>query len=120
MATIERKSAMKPRVAASTVSAICDIGSLHRGITDSWKSIDVAKVNGNTVRFRVMENVTANWHTHVHSDELFYVLSGTVYMDTEYGTQEIRSGQLFVVPLGTLHRARVTNRATLLVIDSIF
>ena len=110
---------MTPRVAASTVSTICEIGSLHRGITDSWKSIDVAKVNGNTVRFRVMENVTANWHTHAHSDELFYVLSGIVYMDTQHGTQEIRSGHLFVVSSGTPHRARVMDRATLLVVDSI-
>jgi mannose-6-phosphate isomerase-like protein (cupin superfamily) len=110
---------MEPRDAVSTVSAICDIESLHLGITDSWKSIDVATVNGNAVRFRVMENVTANWHVHAHSDELFYVLSGTVYMDTEHGTWEIRSGHLFVVPSGTLHRARVMDRATLLVVDSI-
>jgi mannose-6-phosphate isomerase-like protein (cupin superfamily) len=110
---------MEPREASSVVSAVCDIENLERGITDSWKSIDAATVNGNVVRFRVIENVTANWHTHMHSDELFYVLSGTVYMDTEHGTQEIRSRQLFVVPSGTLHRARVTDRATLLVIDSI-
>jgi mannose-6-phosphate isomerase-like protein (cupin superfamily) len=103
----------------SALPAVCDIQNLPWDITDSWKSTDVATVNGNTVRFRVMANVTANWHVHAHSDELFYILSGTVYMDTEHGTQEIRSGQLFVVPAGTLHRARVTDRATLLVIASI-
>ena len=109
---------MEPQDTSSKLSAISDIASLEQGITDAWKSIDVATVNGNTVRFRVMESVTANWHRHVHSDELFYVLSGTVHMDTEHGTREIRSGQLFVVPAGTVHRARVTDRATMLVIDS--
>jgi mannose-6-phosphate isomerase-like protein (cupin superfamily) len=94
----------------------CDLHRLQFGVTDAWKSFDVARVNGNSVRFRVMENKTADWHVHEHSDELFHVISGTVLIDTEDGVREIRSGQLFVVPQGTRHRARVEGRATLLVI----
>ena len=96
-----------------------DLDGLQTGVTDVWISVDVATVNGNAVRFRVMENATANWHVHEHSDELFYVVSGTVLMDTELGVREIRSRQLLVVPAGTRHRARVEGRATLLVVDNI-
>src|SRR5450631_2061397 len=96
-----------------------DLDEMQTGVTDAWKSFDVATVNRNAVRFRVMENKTANWHLHESSDELFYVVSGTVFMDTESGTREIHPGQLFVVPAGTRHRARVKGRATLLVIDNI-
>jgi mannose-6-phosphate isomerase-like protein (cupin superfamily) len=97
----------------------CNLGRLHIGVTEAWKSFDVATVNGNAVRFRVMEDRTADWHVHEQSDELFYVVSGSVLMDTEQGTREIRSGELFVVPSGLRHHARVEGRATLLVVDNI-
>jgi mannose-6-phosphate isomerase-like protein (cupin superfamily) len=96
-----------------------DLDSLQTGVTDTWKSFDVATVNGNAVRFRVMDNTTANWHVHEHTDELFYVVSGTVLMDTEHGVREIHSRQLPVIPARTRHRARVKGRATLLVVDNI-
>lgn len=43
--------------------AAFDVDSLQRDVTDAWKSIDLTNVNGNAVRFRVMDGVTANWHT---------------------------------------------------------
>lgn len=97
----------------------CDLDRLQIGVAEAWTSFDVATVNGNTVRFRIMENKTAGWHVHEHSDELFYVISGTVHMDTEHGVREIRSGQLFVVPAGTRHRARVEGRAAILVVGML-
>jgi mannose-6-phosphate isomerase-like protein (cupin superfamily) len=97
----------------------CDLTALHDGVAAAWKSIDVASVNGNTVHCRVMQDVAADWHVHERSDELFYVLSGTVNLDTEQATHAIRAGALFVVPAGTRHRARVVGRATLLVVDRI-
>jgi mannose-6-phosphate isomerase-like protein (cupin superfamily) len=87
-----------------------DLDTLQIGVADAWKSFDVATVNRNTARFRVMENTTANWHVHERSDELFYVVPGTVLIDTEHGAHEVQSGQLFVVPAGTQHRARVEGR----------
>jgi mannose-6-phosphate isomerase-like protein (cupin superfamily) len=96
-----------------------NLGQLTVGVTDGWKSFDVTTVNGNSVRFRVMENKTANWHVHERSDEMLYVISGTVFMDTEHGIRRIGAGELFVVPAGTRHRVRVDGRATLLVVDSI-
>ena len=102
-----------------TLPLSSDLDSLQIGVTDAWRSFNVATVNGNRVRFRVMENTTANWHVHENSDELFYVVSGTVLMDTERGVGEIQSRQHLVIPAATRHRARVEGRATLLVIDNI-
>jgi quercetin dioxygenase-like cupin family protein len=99
--------------------AAFDVDSLQRDVTDAWKSIDLTNVNGNAVRFRVMDGVTANWHTHEDSDELFYVISGKVHLDTEQGTREVGAGQIFVVPAGMRHRGRVESRATMLVVDRI-
>ena len=93
-----------------TLALARDLGSFQFDVTDTWKSFDVATVNGNAVRLRVIQDVTAKWHVHESSDELFYVLSGTVSVETEHGTREISAGQLFVVPAGTQHRARVVGR----------
>ena len=97
----------------------CDLAALHDGITAAWRSVDVAAVNGNAVRCRVMEDAAADWHVHADSDELFYVISGTVCLDTEHTTHALGAGQLLVIPARTRHRARVTGRATLLVVDRI-
>jgi mannose-6-phosphate isomerase-like protein (cupin superfamily) len=98
---------------------IADLTRLHDGVTAAWMSVDVATVNGNAVRLRVMQDVTAPWHAHDRSDELFLVMSGSLVLDTEHGSHEIQPGQLFVVPAGTRHRARVIGRATVLVVDRI-
>ena len=102
-----------------TLAPPADLDALQRGVTAPWRSVDVARVNGNAVRFRIMADRTADWHVHPRSDELFYVVSGMVVLDTEHGAHAIAAGQLFVVPAGTRHRARVSGRATLLVVDAI-
>ena len=84
-----------------------------------WQSVDVATVNGNTVRLRTMQDFTARWHSHDASDELFYVLSGLFHLDTDQRTVDVRAGELFVVPAGVRHRGRADARTTLLVIDCI-
>ncbi len=84
-----------------------------------WQSVDVATVNGNTVRLRTMQDFTARWHSHGESDELFYVLSGLFHLDTDQRTVDVRAGKLFVVPAGVRHRGRADVRTTLLVIDCI-
>lgn len=92
----------------------CDVDSLEAGVNAPWKNFDLETMNGNVVNFREMQDTTANWHIHDASDEMFYVTPGTVFMDTEQRTRAIETGQLFVVPAGIKHRARVEGRATLL------
>lgn len=98
---------------------VCDLDRLQHGVAERWKSIDVGCVNGNAVRCRIMQGVTADWHVHGDSDELFYVIAGAVSLDTEHGTYPLSAGQLLVVPAGTRHRISVDGRATLLVVDKI-
>jgi mannose-6-phosphate isomerase-like protein (cupin superfamily) len=82
-----------------------------------WQSVDLATVNGNTVRLRTMQDFTARWHSHGDSDELFYVLSGLFHLDTDQRTVDVRAGELFVVPAGVRHRGRAEALTTLLVVD---
>ena len=83
---------------------------------DSWFSKIIGEPNGSPVAIRVMNNVTAPFHTHETTDEMFIVLSGKVFIDTDIGIQEFTSGQAHTVPAGTRHRARVEGRAELIII----
>ncbi len=66
-----------------------------------------------------MQDAIARWHYHQHSEELFYVMTGKLFIDLETRTEEIEPGQLFVVPRRVKHRARAQVRTTVLVIDAI-
>jgi mannose-6-phosphate isomerase-like protein (cupin superfamily) len=94
-----------------------DVVALAEGVTDAWKSFEVAKVNGQNLRLRVMQDKAAEWHVHADCDEAFFVLSGSFFLDTDEGTQRIDAGQLGVARAGVRHRGRAEGRATLLVID---
>lgn len=96
-----------------------NISSLLNQFAESWQSSQIDQVNGNRVNLRVMEDITTNWHIHELSDELFYVISGTVNIDTEDGTQTLNSNEILVVPANMKHRARVKEKSVLLVIDKI-
>ncbi|MEO0790201.1 MAG: cupin domain-containing protein, partial [Bacteroidota bacterium] len=47
------------------------------------------------------------WHDHAEEDELFYVLSGTLYIDfRNQPTAELNPGDMIIVPAGVEHRPR--------------
>jgi|GEM_PF-2052648 len=99
------------------MDAVKDVTALAAGAGDAWKSFDLARVNGQNVRLRIMEDRTARWHVHADSDEAFFVLSGTFFLDTDQGTFRIDAGQFGVARAGVRHRGRVEGRATMIVID---
>ena len=99
------------------MDGVKDVSALAADISEAWKSLVLAQVNGQNVRLRVMQDRTAEWHAHADSDEAFFVLSGTFFLDTDEGTLRIDAGQFGVVRAGLRHRGRVEGRATMIVID---
>lgn len=81
----------------------------------SWASESVDNFNGNQIEIRVMRDaIIAKWHKHPHTDEMFVVLSGSVSIDTEKGSFNLKANDCLVVKAGTQHRARTETAATLL------
>ena len=56
---------------------------------EPWQPIDVAYVNETALRIAKIEGAY-NWHTHRDEDELFLVLKGKIYVDTEEGSVELK------------------------------
>jgi mannose-6-phosphate isomerase-like protein (cupin superfamily) len=89
-------------------------------VSEAWKNVNFAKVNGLDVRLRIVVDRAANFHAHADSDELFCCLEGVAHLDTADGaTTTLGPHELAVVPRNTSHRLRVEGRAVVLVIDAI-
>ncbi|TQV82394.1 cupin domain-containing protein [Exilibacterium tricleocarpae] len=102
-----------------TESSFRSTSELIRQEFKEWKSTDISVVNNNTVRFRLMKNITTNWHSHSDSDELFILHKGRMEVETENEKYTLNPGDVFKVSTGIRHRVKVTDYAELFVVDAI-
>lgn len=56
------------------------------------------------------------WHSHENEDELFIVQKGTLYIDFRDKTEEIREGEIMIVPKGVEHRPRTNGEEVYLML----
>ncbi|MDR0531156.1 MAG: cupin domain-containing protein [Oscillospiraceae bacterium] len=87
--------------------AICQRGRLY-------EYLPVCQLNGNTFRVARVANRTLPFHAHRDSDELFYVLEGGFWLETDEGRTRLDAGDMLVVPKGTRHRPVVTDEVKVL------
>lgn len=85
------------------------VPSVLSSIAKPWNPKLVAKVDGAyDVRVAKIDGEFI-WHAHPDSDELFYILQGSVTLEldeTKMGVKEVvlNQGDIFVVPTGVRHR----------------
>jgi mannose-6-phosphate isomerase-like protein (cupin superfamily) len=96
-----------------------DTNDIAQSHPESWYAHTLASHKGVNLKFRVMRDTCADFHVHPASPECFFVLSGTVTIDTEFGATTLVSGQFFEVAAGVRHRSRVEGEATVLVFDGL-
>ena len=72
-------------------------------VTDHWKPMIVAELNGQQVKIVKFRGEFV-WHHHDDEDELFMVLRGAFRMEFRDRSVELRAGELLVVPRGVEHR----------------
>lgn len=77
----------------------------------------IGRLNHNVLSVVQVENRTLDFHTHEHSDELFYVIEGGFHLETEEGKHTIQAGELIIVPKGLAHRPVVTGLTKFLMIE---
>ena len=64
----------------------------------------VGQLNGHVLSVLQAENRTLPFHTHASSDELFYVIEGSMELEFDDGLLELNVGELAIVPKGIRHR----------------
>src|SRR3954463_10909926 len=91
-----------------------DVAAMRAAEPDGWFNQTLCRVNDAVVRLGVVEG-EFHWHKHEDEDELFFVLSGRLFVDVEGGPSvELLPEQGYVVPKGVLHRTRAPERTSML------
>jgi len=73
-------------------------------LTEPFSLIELAYVDYFAVDVFVCYGAVV-WHKHIDQDELFFVQSGVMSLETEWGNLKLGPGELAVVPKGVEHRS---------------
>ncbi len=98
-----------------------DAANLAQKLTlfsEHWSPKIVAAYNGNEVMVAKLKG-EYHWHKHEDTDDFFYVLSGSLVIETENGNVEMGPGDLYVVPKGVMHRPVAAEEAHVLLIEPV-
>jgi len=70
---------------------------------EHWTPKIIAELNDYQVKIVKVEGDFV-WHDHSDTDEFFFVIEGTLFIEFESETMELNAGELYVVPKGVQHR----------------
>jgi quercetin dioxygenase-like cupin family protein len=88
----------------ATADYPCD----RRGIADA---AELVSLHAATYEMAPGEQLARTYHYHEQREELFYVLSGTVNVETPEATHTVPAGEVFVAEPDSPHRAFVPEDA---------
>jgi mannose-6-phosphate isomerase-like protein (cupin superfamily) len=71
--------------------------------SDHWNPKVIAELNGQMVKLAKIKGPFV-WHSHESEDELFYVIKGVLSMEFRDRTENIKEGEIIVIPKGVEHR----------------
>ncbi|NHF60629.1 cupin domain-containing protein [Flavobacteriaceae bacterium TP-CH-4] len=80
----------------------------HNAFSKQWHPHQIAIVDDMQVILAKIRGEFV-WHSHEHEDELFQVLKGTLYMQFRDRTEEVKEGEIIVVPKGVEHNPMTKN-----------
>lgn len=82
-----------------------------------WFNQTLSQINGSVLRVGIVKG-EFHWHKHEEDDELFFVLSGKLFVDTERGNFVLGPNQGVTVPKGVLHRTRAEEETVMLMVEN--
>ena len=94
-----------------------DVNAIVASCRDEWFNQTLTQVNGSVMRVGIIRG-EFHWHKHDDDDELFFVLSGKLFVDTERGNFELGPNEGVTVPKGVLHRTRAPEKVVMLMVEN--
>jgi len=93
-----------------------DLAAVAKKLTEPYMLVELAQVEEFAARLFICQGGIA-WHKHIDEDELFFVYKGEISLESEWGGQTLRSGELAVVPKGVTHRSTSSIRSVVLLFE---
>ncbi|MCR9011526.1 cupin domain-containing protein [Gabonibacter chumensis] len=94
-----------------------NVPEIVKNCTDKWFNQSLCNVNSSVFRLGIFEG-EFHMHKHDHDDELFFVIDGSIVLETEKGTFELGQYEGVCVPKGVMHRPIAKNKAIVLMIEN--
>jgi mannose-6-phosphate isomerase-like protein (cupin superfamily) len=94
-----------------------DVNDVVAKNQEQWFNQTLSKINDSVLRVGIIQG-EFHWHKHDNDDELFYVVSGKLYVDTENGNFELGPNEGVTVPRGVMHRTRAEEKTVMLMIEN--
>jgi len=95
--------------AMSRLTTYC-ISEIAARLDEPFSMASIAYVDDLLVSVYICEG-RLDWHRHVDFDELFWVHEGAMMLESERGHVRLGAGEMAVVPKGTKHRSKSSDRA---------
>ncbi len=83
-----------------------------------WVPQEIGFVNNTALRIAKLKG-DYKWHIHKEEDEFFLVIKGSICIDTEKETVELKEWEGYLVKAGLKHRSRASEVATVLIVEPI-
>lgn len=84
--------------------------------SEHWKPKIVGELNEQLVKIAKLKGEFV-MHQHEHEDEMFLVLEGTLLMQMEKETKEIKAGEFIIIPKGTPHKPIATEEVKIMLFE---
>ena len=95
-----------------------NVPEIVKNCTDKWFNQSLCNVNSSVFRLGIFEG-EYHLHKHDHDDEVFFVIEGSIILETEKGNFELGQYEGVCVPKGVMHRPIAMNKAVVLMIENI-
>jgi len=69
-----------------------------------FEYLHIGDLNDHMLNIITAENRKLDFHVHEESDELFYVIDGSMQIEFEDGFTDLSTGELIIIPKMTKHR----------------
>jgi len=90
-----------------------------KNLTQPFLVVDLADIDDFVARLFISEGMVA-WHKHIDQEQLFLVLDGELTLESEWGDNTLRAGEMAVIPKAVTHRCGSISRAVAMVFERKF
>ncbi len=84
--------------------------------SDLWSPRVVAEMNDYQFKLAKIEGEFV-WHAHPETDEVFYVVEGSMSIEFRDGQVDLAAGEMFVVPKGLEHKPVAKHECSILLVE---
>ena len=84
--------------------------------TEYWSPKVIAQMNDYQFKLVKVKDEFI-WHNHLHTDEVFIVISGQLNIEFKDGRVTLSPGEMFVVPKGKEHKPYAKEECQIMVIE---